>query len=62
MAYVLSVTWLLDLAKESMMGWSRYLHEETIKAGYEILDTTNLSLADSVDVVLRILEEPRGSG
>ena len=45
-----------------MMGWSRYLHEETIKAGYEILDTTNLSLADSVDVVLRILEEPRRSG
>ncbi len=51
-----------DLANESMMGWSRYLHEETIKAGYEILDTTNLSLADSVDVVLRILEEPRRSG
>ena len=51
-----------DLANESMMGWSRYLHEETIKAGYEILDTTNLSLADSVDVVLRILEGPRRSG
>ena len=51
-----------DLANESMMGWSRYLHEETIKAGFEILDTTNLSLADSVDVVLRILEEPRRSG
>jgi dephospho-CoA kinase len=51
-----------DLANERMMGWSRYLHQETIKAGYEILDTTNLSLADSVDVVLRILEELRRPG
>jgi hypothetical protein len=46
------------LANESMMGWSRYLHEETVQAGYEILDTTNLSLADSVGVVLKLLEEP----
>jgi hypothetical protein len=44
------------LANESMMGWSRYLHEEAVVAGYEILDTTNLSLADSVGVVLRLLE------
>jgi dephospho-CoA kinase len=51
-----------DLANESMMGWSRYLHEETIKTGYDILDTTNLSLADSVDIVVRILEESRRSG
>ena len=51
-----------DLANERMMGWSRYLHQETIRAGYEILDTTNLSLADSVDVVLRILEELRRPG
>jgi hypothetical protein len=43
------------LANESMMGWSRYLHEEAVEAGCEILDTTNLSLADSVGVVLKLL-------
>lgn len=41
-----------ELANESMMGWARYLHQEAIDAGYEILDTTNLSLADSVRAVL----------
>jgi chloramphenicol 3-O-phosphotransferase len=45
------------LANKSMMEWSRYLHEETIEAGHQILDTTNLSLADSVAVVLKLLEE-----
>ena len=38
-----------------MMGWSRYLHQEALEAGYEILDTTNLSLSDSVRYVLSIL-------
>jgi adenylate kinase family enzyme len=51
---------LPELANESMMGWSRYLHQETVEAGYEILDTTNLSLAESVGVVLTILEEHPG--
>lgn len=46
-----------ELVNESMMGWSRYLHQEAVEAGYEILDTTNLSLADGVGVVLTILEE-----
>jgi len=41
-----------ELANESMMGWARYLHQEAIDAGCEILDTTNLSLADSVRAVL----------
>ena len=44
-----------ELANESMMGWSRYLHQEALEAGYEILDTTNLSLSDSVRYVLSIL-------
>jgi hypothetical protein len=47
-----------ELANESMLGWSRYLCQEAIKAGYEILDTTNLSLDESVDVVLALLQEP----
>jgi predicted kinase len=45
-----------ELANESMMGWSRYLHQETIAAGYEILDTTALSLIESVQYVLAALE------
>ena len=39
-----------------MLAWSRYLHRETVEAGYQILDTTNLSLEESADVVLSILE------
>lgn len=41
-----------ELANENMAGWSRYLHQEAVEAGHEILDTSNLSLADSVDRVL----------
>jgi hypothetical protein len=48
-----------ELANESMMGWSRYLHWEALDAGYEILDTTSLSLFDSVKYVLSIFEESR---
>ena len=39
------------------MGWGRCLHREALEAGYEILDTTNLSLSDSVRYVLSILED-----
>lgn len=46
-----------ELANESMMGWSRYLHREALEAGYEILDTTNLSLSESVKAVLSIFED-----
>ena len=46
-----------ELANKSMMGWSRYLHQEAFDAGCEILDTTNLSLSESVDYVLSILED-----
>jgi hypothetical protein len=46
-----------ELANEAMIGWSRYLHSEALAAGYEILNTTNLSLSDSVKVVLSILED-----
>jgi predicted kinase len=45
-----------ELANENMTGWSRYLHQEALDAGYEILDTTTLSLADSVRYVLSIFE------
>ena len=46
-----------ELANESMMGWSRYLHREALEAGYQVLDTTRLSLSDSAGYVLSILED-----
>jgi adenylate kinase family enzyme len=46
-----------ELANERMMAWSRYLHQEALEAGCEILDTTNLSLSDSVKYVRSILED-----
>ncbi len=46
-----------ELADESIMGWSRYLHQEALEAGCQILDTTHLSVGDSVRAVLHLLEE-----
>ena len=37
-----------ELANENMRGWSRFLHEEALDAGYEILDTTHVPLVESV--------------
>jgi adenylate kinase family enzyme len=45
-----------ELTGENMMSWSRYLHEEGVKAGCQILDTTHLALKDSVNAVLRLLD------
>lgn len=46
-----------ELATESMMGWSRFLHQEAVEAGCDILDTTNLNLAESVKAVLSIFQQ-----
>jgi hypothetical protein len=45
-----------ELANQDMMNWGRYLRQEALEAGYEIFDTTNLSLPDSVRYVLTLLE------
>lgn len=45
-----------ELANERMMSWSRYLHQEAVEAGCEILDTTQLSLSDSARYVLSVLQ------
>jgi hypothetical protein len=49
-----------ELADQSMMNWSRYLHQEAIEAGCRILDTTQLSLRESVRAMLRLLAEVLG--
>jgi hypothetical protein len=45
-----------ELASETMMGWASFLRQEALEAGFDILDTTNLSLAESVGAVLSIFE------
>ena len=44
-----------ELANESMMGWSRYLHQEAIDAGYEVFDTTGISPAESTAHILEAM-------
>ena len=46
-----------ELANESMAGWSRYLHQEAIKSGYEILDTGTTAIAESVHRIVTYLGE-----
>ena len=37
-----------ELADDIMRGWSEYLHGEAVDAGFEVLDTTNVPLLESV--------------
>ena len=45
-----------ELANESMRAWSRYLHDEAVAAGCDILDTTGEPLAESVASALEYLK------
>lgn len=45
-----------ELANENMKGWSRYLHNEAVESGVEILDTGSRALADSVAHVVGYLK------
>ena len=42
-----------ELADQSMMDWARFLRDEATSGGCEILDTSALSLAASVEAVAR---------
>ena len=44
-----------ELASEQMQSWARYLREEAVQGGYEILDTGNISLADAVKHIVSYL-------
>ena len=46
-----------ELDNEQMMSWARYLRREARPGGHPILDTSALSLAESVE---RIMEHLRG--
>ena len=45
-----------ELANPDMMNWARHLRREARNHGHPILDTSALSLSESVDVVLGHLE------
>jgi dephospho-CoA kinase len=47
-----------DLATQRMLTWAAYLRTEAARAGIPILDTTDRTIADSVDYVLHRLAEP----
>ncbi len=44
-----------DLADANMMNWAAYLRREAQASGFDILDTSRLSLKQSVDGVLKRL-------
>jgi hypothetical protein len=44
-----------DLANENMMGWGRFLREEAIRGGYEILDTGSTPFSSSLDQLIAYL-------
>jgi hypothetical protein len=50
-----------ELANDSMMGWSWYLHQEALEVGCEILDTGGVPLAESVRRIVNYLAETGGS-
>jgi hypothetical protein len=45
-----------ELSNENMKGWSRYLHQEAVEAGYEILDTSATPLPESVARIVSYLK------
>lgn len=44
-----------ELANESMKGWSRFLHQEALESGIEILDTGTIPIAESVRRIVSYL-------
>lgn len=46
-----------ELANEDMANWSRYLHQEAVDAGIEILDTGSVSLTQAVARICSYLKK-----
>jgi dephospho-CoA kinase len=51
-----------ELANPTMMNWAAFLRREAQAGGYEVLDTSKVSLEASVEHVCRLLQEPTGLG
>jgi chloramphenicol 3-O-phosphotransferase len=47
-----------ELANDQMSNWSRFLHAEAENFGLEIVDTTDLSLDESLAQVLKYFDSP----
>jgi pimeloyl-ACP methyl ester carboxylesterase len=41
-----------DLANDRMMDWARYLRVEALTGGFDVLDTTDLTVEQSADFVM----------
>jgi hypothetical protein len=46
-----------ELAHKSMSGWARYLHEEAIQTGCQILDTGTTPLDRGVELIASYLSD-----
>jgi dephospho-CoA kinase len=46
-----------ELANDGMRDWSHYLHSEAVEAQIEILDTSRMTLAESVARIAKYLQE-----
>jgi len=44
-----------ELASEEMLNWARYLRRQALERGHQILNTAELSLADSIERVMSSL-------
>ena len=45
-----------ELANAEMMNWARFLRDEAEKAGFDLLDTSKISIEESVEIVCKLLE------
>ncbi len=46
-----------ELANEQMMNWAKYLRDESIARGYEIIDTSHLTQEESSKKLLDLLQK-----
>jgi hypothetical protein len=51
-----------ELANPTMMNWAAFLRREAREGGYEVLDTTKISLETGIERVCALLREPSGLG
>lgn len=51
-----------ELANPTMMNWAAFLRREAREGGYEVLDTTKISLEAGVEHVCALLREPSSLG
>jgi hypothetical protein len=51
-----------ELANEDMLNWARYLRNEAVSGGYQMIDTTNLAIKEAVNALLACLRSAPAPG